>query len=746
MSSTTVDLRTMNFLRDTMSQPDKPVQFYIDDYQRGYRWTNSEVKDLLDDIREFTHMKFLSKRSEKTSNAFYCLQPVIVTPTEYENGKAWKVIDGQQRLTTLYLIYSFYWATAGLWDKKKFHFPFELAYKNKQLLQDCLHVFKEKGYFDSEDIDKDPDIKERYEKDIDCHYVIEAYKCICKYFGDIQGTDDQSFMKKVFDEFVKIIWYELDDCDVTKEVEVFTKINMGKIPLTNAELIKAMLLQRSDDEDRDLDQAQTNIAVKWDEIEAQMADESFWKFLVNGDQEYATRIDFIFHAMARELNDEVLKKADDEVKANSWKDEKYYVDEIVNRDKFSFYVFSNFKRYIETHPEQNDGAVHPVVTIWNKVNEYYRMFKDWYKKNNWYHMIGFLICASTAHKDYDNIYTISSLAKLYREDADSHNAVGEGHKTNFENELRECIKKEVFESWAKEKAEENVPEILNGERLSKDRRNELKDKFVNDFLRKLTIGDCRAAVKNMTYSDERDKDKIKDVLLLYNIAYLAQSNQVNENKPREIDRFPFDKFKSENWDLEHINAVADEKPGAISNDTDENPRKQWLIHAQNWLIENRVDRETMITKDGRNVADLIDDILKKKYYLLGNPEGDFDQAYEAVIRYYDPDLNSESMTESDDMGMDNNSITNLTLLDSEINRSYGNQIFPVKRETILDGIWKDYFIPLCTRKVFLKGFPESNELLRWGKIDKKAYINDIVSYITDYLKLEDNEDEQQYTE
>ena len=60
--------------------------YWIPKYQRGYRWTEVQVVQLLDDIWDF----ILSKRS-----GFYCLQPVVIRPRsegEYE------VIDGQQRI------------------------------------------------------------------------------------------------------------------------------------------------------------------------------------------------------------------------------------------------------------------------------------------------------------------------------------------------------------------------------------------------------------------------------------------------------------------------------------------------------------------------------------------------------------------------------------------------------------------------------------------------------------------------
>ena len=91
------------------------VVFYIDAYQRGFRWTEAEVRDLLDDIHEF------SQSGYEAINRFYCLQPIIVTKSA--DGVAWKVIDGQQRLTTLFLIYLYYVNTAG---RIKPNLPFEL--------------------------------------------------------------------------------------------------------------------------------------------------------------------------------------------------------------------------------------------------------------------------------------------------------------------------------------------------------------------------------------------------------------------------------------------------------------------------------------------------------------------------------------------------------------------------------------------------------------------------------------------
>ena len=48
------------------------MKFFIPSYQRGYRWTEQQVKDLLNDIWEF------SLKENKRNGEFYCLQPLVV--------------------------------------------------------------------------------------------------------------------------------------------------------------------------------------------------------------------------------------------------------------------------------------------------------------------------------------------------------------------------------------------------------------------------------------------------------------------------------------------------------------------------------------------------------------------------------------------------------------------------------------------------------------------------------------------
>ena len=623
------------------------ISFFIDAYQRGYRWSPIEVRDLLDDVREFGH-------SKKDESSFYCLQPIIVT----QNAEgAYKVIDGQQRLTTIFLIYIFYRAIASRFAPETM--PFELHYNGKDRLETCLNELLEKSYGEASVVAEN---MLDYESDIDCHYILDAYKYVCDYFQNIYKDahirSDVNEIKKVLDNGLKVIWYEILNCDQQKEIDVFTKINMGKIPLTNAELIKALLLRKNADSSKDLESTQMNISVKWDEIESKLMEKPFWSFLVNDkEHHYATRIDFIFQVMARDINNRILKIADEKYP----NEERFTVDyEGANKDKYAFYVFSNYVRYLE-----KDKSTGYVKCIWDEVCEYYRMFKDWFQNVHWYHKIGLIVCCAQS----DNVDIILKLSNLYRNE---HNQ-GVRHKEYFEQQLIKEIKQWIF-----------------------------KDEHAD-------ISEIESYIELLDYDNSNG---VRNVLLLYNIAWLELC--------KENGRFPFDKYKDEEifWDIEHINAVADGMPSNSRNDSDDNDRLIWLKN-----LKVLPELNEIYLDDGRNAAVLVSDIETNKFYLDKNQPGtdDFKKLYEAVIKYFE------------DFDGTDNSIANLTLLDSGTNRSYRNAVFPIKRQTILENSMKDVFIPLCTKKVFMKAFVGSKNLLRWHADDKNAYKKDLIDCISKYL-------------
>lgn len=74
------------------------------------------------------------------------------------------------------------------------------------------------------------------------------------------------------------------------------------------------------------------------------------------------------------------------------------------------------------------------------------------------------------------------------------------------------------------------------------------------------------------------------------------------------------------------------------------------------------------------------------------------------------------------------------MLNADINRGYGNSIFPSKKKKIIEEDAKGRFIPICTKNVFLKSFPGGKPTsISWGEEDMKNYKKDIVDVLDKFL-------------
>ena len=266
--------------------------FFIPSYQRGYRWTEQQVTDLLNDVWEF-----INKPNNK-DDEWYCLQPVVVLKSDDDTknknnliGDWHDVIDGQQRLTTTFLI---------LKNLERFveseRKNFKIQYETRKGSEDFLTEIESKSVDDSE-------------KNIDYFHIYNAYTTIKTWFQKKANEGQTSISSKFITPFlekVKIIWYETTDSD---SIDIFTRLNSGKIPLTNAELIKALFLNCSNFVNADevkLGLIQREIASEWDRIEYALQDDSLWYFINKNENKLATRIEFIFNLMYQmtQANDE----------------------------------------------------------------------------------------------------------------------------------------------------------------------------------------------------------------------------------------------------------------------------------------------------------------------------------------------------------------------------------------------------------------------------------------------------------
>ena len=185
--------------------------FDIPSYQRGYRWTKKEVKALLEDITDFYSMD---------KSDFYCLQPIFV---KKNNDKQYSVIDGQQRLTTIFIILKYL-------IKKNF---FSLKYHTRKNSEEFLQNIENFSQY-AENVN------------IDFYHFQECYKTVEEFFRDKKQEEKQEFLNAILKK-CKVLWYEIEG----NENEVFIRLNTGKIPLSEEENIKALFLAKNDFVDSD---------------------------------------------------------------------------------------------------------------------------------------------------------------------------------------------------------------------------------------------------------------------------------------------------------------------------------------------------------------------------------------------------------------------------------------------------------------------------------------------------------------
>lgn len=563
------------------------LKFFIPSYQRGYRWTPLQVNQLLDDIAEF------GRKNNKEKGEFYCLQPVVVRKrTAFSD---YEVIDGQQRLTTMFIIMK------ALEDRLEDDFPgcslYTLEYETRTGSKDFLENIKDKG----------PEA----DANIDYFHMKQAYDSVKQWFLKPENHGWKSKILNLLLDYefesdvvtsnnVRVIWYEVDENNSTSSsIDIFSRLNIGKIPLTNAELIKALFLQKKNFNETVYNLKQIQIATEWDDIEKRLQQDEFWYFISNGcpDRNYECRIEYIFDLMKNKQ-----KNAD------------------------SFFTFTAFYENLKTSS---------IDSIWYEVKKYILTFEDWFSNSKLYHYVGYLIACG---KSINDIKAKSE----------------ELGKTAFEKFLVQEIRKTV---------------------------------------------DFEDDLENLKYSE--DKDTIKKILLLFNIETIVQT------KKSEM-RFPFELFKKQAWDVEHVCSQTDKQIVSVKD------RKDWAEDILEYRKSNAID---CLTEEDN-------DILSK----LKNSEKIEDKSFTNLFEKLRILWDDEKLIEKD-------SISNLALLDAQTNRSYKNAYFPIKRLRIIDNDKAGIFVPIATKNLFLKYYSkQSGNVTKFGENDASSYIETMKEILNNFLE------------
>ena len=586
--------------------------FFIPSYQRGYRWTQDQVKNLLEDI-----WKFREDSEDESKDVFYCLQPVVVSKKE----RGWELIDGQQRLTTISIILTCLKKQLDALDKTKFLIDYETRPGSINFLNELGQI----------------SLAQRNEN-VDYYHICEAYDTVMSWFEGRDGNDKLHFLTTLLNDEksgknVKVIWYDVTDENTSEKyaVDIFTRLNIGKIPLTNAELVKALFLSKVNFEDQ-ASLHQIQIATEWDAIEKRLQTESFWYFIYSPKNsiQYENRIEYIF-------------------------------DLVQSKGKNTDEQFT-FNQFVNQFPKRDDeNRQQKIEKLWLGVKQYFLTLEAWYNNRDLYHLIGFLI---ECEADIDDLKKKSATMS----------------KSEFLLELKRLIKYEFRKT--------NI--------------------YVIKF--------------------DRNKSDIRKVLLFFNVQSIL-SNQEGDM------RFPFHKYKMEKWDIVHINSQTEKqidlrqskiwaldllefitRINGFSIESDGSERGITTAEAQKSLVEQMEDN------------DILKPLANKLIFILENDKIDFDY-YENVI------LEARKIFKEGEIA-EPNDISNLALLDSSTNRSYGNAMFPVKRKRIIENDMNGLFVPLCTKNVFLKYYSKQmKDVMYWQQQDAADYLQAITNTLKEYLPL-----------
>ena len=632
--------------------------FFIPAYQRGYRWCTKQVGDLLRDLLCFAN------KEGKEGYEFYCLQPVITRPItdrdtiiryfgedkadEVLKKGAWEVIDGQQRLTSIFIIYKFLlydknYSAEKLWEREKraeFHLYYETRPGSTRFLEENLN-----------------DWKNQIDKNIDFFHMGHAYEFISEWinsegteinerFGYGSSYDDvrdslYSLINAKKDNrrgSVQVLWYELeetakDDKQRTSSIKEFQKINTGIIKLTTAELIKGLFLQEKNYSGTDRIIRQSELALEWEFIENTLHNDNFWYFLQKKGVDMPNRIDLLFillykisklSTVEESSLDSELKEIDSELS-------------ITNQDS----VFRFFNNKFEGKSGLELGKA--VADEWQKVMELFRMLDDWFNTPYLYNTIGLL---SQCGEDLTHIIL---------------------HFMGMDENSRR----------------EDFIEYLKGR--------------VRLHLKSVKVNHEEARIES-TY---KERFTIYKLLLTLNIHLLNEQNKKFESES-EIYKFPFDVLNSQNWDIEHIDSFQ------TNSLTKEQDQIDWINVALD------------------DLHDLPDEKRKEICQLRDrNSKDDYANAIKIIKEFAGEVDNDEDIK---------NSVGNLTLLDSQTNRKYGNSLFCTKRRIIIERMKTGVFIPTGTQYVFYKLFDTyGTNRSQWTQKDMETYHSFIYDTLKDYL-------------
>ena len=499
MANNIVDIKSIGNLLDGKNY------FYVPCYQRGYRWNRKQVEELLSDLYSFR--KQYDRDKTASVGNIYCLQPIIVREIEDtdirslalgdkasdDTVKLWELVDGQQRLTSIFILLAFL-------ISKEYHGDVD-AFKEDYNGAELYSLFYESHPDTCQVLDQLSEGKDIEPTDINSTHICNALKYIDGWFDgkgmDINkrynGGDGESKRKmrnSLLEQLVnisetgptKVIWYQLSNDEDVDPIKEFIRINNGKIPLTDTELTKALFLQKKNFVCNDKVLEQAKVSLVWEQMENALQRNDFWCFISDKSTDEEDRMGELLKLVFLKSQEKVV--------------------EIEQGDIFRYY-------YNKLDGLPSEKLQSEIVGLWTEIVDTFHTLEDWYETPEIYNYVGFLIQSGMA------------LSSIYKQAENMKKQNTECTTDDFLSLLKDDIKGVLPKNCVE--IQDNGTYRITTE--YPDRPN----------LRKILLL-LNVEMLSKQLLEIREKDD----------SYTGDAN---------VFKFPYDLYKSQEWDIEHIDSA-----------------------------------------------------------------------------------------------------------------------------------------------------------------------------------------------
>ena len=452
------------------------VCFNIPEYQRGYKWTSSNVTQLLEDLKKF--QKVFNEQND--NSLFYCLQNITVSKSSLrlEEGTeipCLNVIDGQQRLTTLFLLISFLQKKRDaevIIDSGSNILQYSIrqttnVYLKQNFLQGCIW-----------DSDINPDSADHKDK----YYIMEVASAIKNWF------DANELAPEMVYDHLYLIVNKISDGD---EETVFASLNGGKVDLDGSDLMRAILITRAAKQ-------------KYRNIGPGSAEDSDSRISYSDKvSSFRVKLGLELDEMnqwwsSKEVRTYFRQLLPDRVSDNKGFDIQKYPVNLLYNLFFEAYKgqFSNGDkkaqlslRLMENGLDMNDNAADDHLEFYNLFKDFHHTMVDWFRNDTIYNLVGYLMYNfKSAEVSFEALWDEWKAART---------------KDDFVKTIKDLIRESLAKAFEDD-------DMLTSLRKAIDDIH--YDWFHNDFVKKLLpLLDVIPFKNSMKYSDKYSDAPRQDV-------------------------------------------------------------------------------------------------------------------------------------------------------------------------------------------------------------------------------------------